>query len=213
MQHQSGKKAGGRSKSKADTSKTATSKLAGRKVEGPIDAGEDIPVPGEHEALLPESGMDSENPTHDTTHEPTRGGIDRRAPAVRCAVVTPVVSRRGRGGAPERRSPEARLDEAVGLAAAIELNVVFSGLVSLSEIRPATYLGTGKVEELAAIVEAEHVDLVFFDAALSPVQQRNLEKAWSTKVVDRTALILEIFGMRARTKEGALQVELAQFNY
>ncbi|NMN56366.1 GTP-binding protein HflX [Xanthobacter sp. SG618] len=170
-------------------------------------------IPGEDEALLPESGMDPDSPTSDMTQQPTRGGIDRRAPAVRCAVVTPVVSRRGRGGAPERRSPEARLDEAVGLAAAIELDVVFSGLVSLSEIRPATYLGTGKVEELADVVKAEHVDLVFFDAALSPVQQRNLEKAWSTKVVDRTALILEIFGMRARTKEGALQVELAHLNY
>ena len=142
-----------------------------------------------------------------------RGGVDRRAPPTRCAVVTPVLSRRGNRGQPDRRSPEARLDEAVGLAAAIELDVVFAGLVPLSEIRPATYLGTGKVEELAGVVKAEAIDLVFFDAALSPVQQRNLEKAWSTKVVDRTALILEIFGMRARTKEGALQVELAHLNY
>lgn len=212
MEHQSGKKAGGRSKSRTETSKTATSKLAGRTVEDPIATGEDIAVPGEDEVLLPDIGTDTENPSHTPPHGPTRG-IDRRAPAVRCAVVTPVVSRRGRGGAPERRSPEARLDEAVGLAAAIELDVVYSGLISLSEVRPATYLGTGKVEELADVVKAEHIDLVFFDAALSPVQQRNLEKAWSTKVVDRTALILEIFGMRARTKEGALQVELAHLNY
>nr|WP_255683932.1 MULTISPECIES: GTPase HflX [unclassified Xanthobacter] len=117
-------------------------------------------------------------------------------------------------GATERREPQSRLDEAVGLAAAIDnLSVVYSGLVPLSEIRPATYLGTGKVEEIEGVVKAESVDLVFFDAALSPVQQRNLERAWSTKVVDRTALILEIFGQRARTKEGALQVELAHLNY
>ncbi|QRG09764.1 GTPase HflX [Xanthobacter dioxanivorans] len=139
--------------------------------------------------------------------------MDRRAPPTRCAVITPILSKRATRGVPERRGPDARLEEAVGLAAAIDLQVVYSGIVPLSEIRPATYLGTGKVEELAGIVKAEEVDLVFFDAALSPVQQRNLEKAWSAKVVDRTALILEIFGTRARTKEGALQVELAHLNY
>nr|WP_231711076.1 GTPase HflX [Xanthobacter dioxanivorans] len=128
-------------------------------------------------------------------------------------MITPILSKRATRGVPERRGPDARLEEAVGLAAAIDLQVVYSGIVPLSEIRPATYLGTGKVEELAGIVKAEEVDLVFFDAALSPVQQRNLEKAWSAKVVDRTALILEIFGTRARTKEGALQVELAHLNY
>lgn len=101
----------------------------------------------------------------------------------------------------------------MGLALAIELEVVYRGLVPLAEVKPATYLGSGKVEEIAGIVAAEDIGLVFFDAALSPVQQRNLEKAWSTKVVDRTALILEIFGRRARTKEGALQVELAHLNY
>ncbi len=96
---------------------------------------------------------------------------------------------------------------------AIDLEVVYRGLVPLAEVKPATYLGSGKVEEIAGIVAAEEIGLVFFDAALSPVQQRNLEKAWSTKVVDRTALILEIFGSRARTKEGTLQVELAHLNY
>ncbi|MEP9347391.1 GTPase HflX [Xanthobacter sp. KR7-225] len=143
----------------------------------------------------------------------TRGGVDRRAPPVRCAVLSPILSKRATRGSAERRSPQARLDEAVGLAAAIDLDVIYRGLVPLSDIRPATYLGTGKVEEIAGIVKAEAIDLVFFDAALSPVQQRNLEKAWSAKVVDRTALILEIFGARARTKEGALQVELAHLNY
>ncbi len=91
--------------------------------------------------------------------------------------------------------------------------MVASLLVGLSQLRPATYLGTGKVEEIAGIVKAEEAGLVFVDAPLTPVQQRNLEKAWAAKVIDRTALILEIFGQRARTKEGVLQVELAHLNY
>src|SRR6185312_9305660 len=78
---------------------------------------------------------------------------------------------------------------------------------------PATYLGKGKVEEIAARVTAEEVELVVADCALSPVQQRNLEKAFAAKVIDRTGLILEIFGRRARTREGALQVELAHLAY
>lgn len=140
-------------------------------------------------------------------------GVDHRVQPTRCAVITPALSRRAQRAAPERRSPEARLEEAIGLAAAIDLDVVYSGLAPLSEIRPATYLGGGKVEELAEIVRDQEIGLVFFDAALTPVQQRNLERAWSTKVVDRTALILEIFGRRARTREGSLQVELAHLNY
>ena len=142
-----------------------------------------------------------------------KGGVDRRAPPTRCAVITPYFTKRSARGAEERRSPEARLDEAAGLALAIELEVVHRALVGLPDIKPATYLGAGKVEEIADIVKAEEIGLVFVDAALSPVQQRNLEKAWATKVVDRTALILEIFGQRARTKEGALQVELAHLTY
>ncbi|WP_420794809.1 GTPase HflX [Azorhizobium caulinodans] len=139
--------------------------------------------------------------------------MDRHAPPTRCAVITPQVTKRGARAGADRRSPEARLEEAVGLAAAIDLDVVYKGLVLISEVKPATYIGSGKVEEIAGIVAAEEVGLVFVDAALSPVQQRNLEKAWSAKVVDRTALILEIFGSRARTKEGTLQVELAHLNY
>ncbi len=142
-----------------------------------------------------------------------KGGVERKAPPTRCAVVTPSFSKRAARGADERRSPEARLAEAVGLALAIDLDVVHQALVPLSDIKPATFIGSGKVEEIAEIVQAQEIGLVFFDAALSPVQQRNLEKAWSTKVVDRTALILEIFGSRARTKEGTLQVELAHLNY
>jgi GTP-binding protein HflX len=91
--------------------------------------------------------------------------------------------------------------------------VVESGLVTLSEIRPATYIGKGKVDELAGLVKSLDATLVVMDCPVSPVQQRNLEKAWGAKVLDRTGLILEIFGRRARTKEGALQVEHAHLTY
>ena len=111
------------------------------------------------------------------------------------------------------RDPKARLAEAVGLALAIDLDIVGEIGVSLNEVRPATYLGKGKVEEIGEIVKEREVALVSMDCALSPVQQRNLEKAWDAKVIDRTGLILEIFGRRARTKEGALQVELAHLEY
>ena len=111
------------------------------------------------------------------------------------------------------RSPEARRDEAVGLARAIDLAVVGAESVALGAIRPATFIGKGKVETIAALVKAEEIDLVVMDCALSPAQQRNLEKAFSSKVIDRTGLILEIFGQRARTAEGALQVELAHLKY
>ena len=137
----------------------------------------------------------------------------------RAVVLVPHLNRRGNGaprgpgeGAPTR-TPEARLEEAVGLAAAIDLDVVASGIVLLQEIRPSTYIGKGKVDEFAGIVRAEEAELVVVDAALSPVQQRNLEKAWSCKVLDRTGLILEIFGRRARTAEGTLQVELAHLTW
>jgi GTP-binding protein HflX len=111
------------------------------------------------------------------------------------------------------RAPSARLDEAAGLARAIDLDVVETGMVMLSQIRPASYLGKGKVDEIAGLIKTLDVGLVVMDCALSPVQQRNLERAWNAKVVDRTGLILEIFGRRARTREGALQVELAHLTY
>ena len=111
------------------------------------------------------------------------------------------------------RTPEARLAEASGLARAIDLNVVQEGLVTLNDIRPATYIGKGKVDEIAGLVKSLTVSVVVMDCPVSPVQQRNLEKAWGTKVIDRTGLILEIFGRRARTREGALQVELAHLTY
>ena len=88
-----------------------------------------------------------------------------------------------------------------------------SGIVPLNEIRPATYIGKGKVDEIAGLVKSLEAGIVIVDCALSPVQQRNLEKAWNAKVLDRTGLILEIFGRRARTKEGSLQVEHAHLTY
>jgi GTP-binding protein HflX len=111
------------------------------------------------------------------------------------------------------RPPEAKLEEAIGLAHAIDLNVVSSGIVPLSGVRPATFIGKGKVDELTGLVKSVEASIVVMDCALSPVQQRNLEKAWGAKVLDRTGLILEIFGRRARTREGALQVELAHLTY
>jgi GTP-binding protein HflX len=135
----------------------------------------------------------------------------------RAIVIGPYLRERASRGATAeadtRRSPEARLDEAVGLAAAIDLEIVDSGIVALGEIRPATYIGKGKVDEIAGIVKTHDAELVVMDCALSPVQQRNLEKEWRAKVLDRTGLILEIFGRRARTREGSLQVELAHLTY
>jgi GTPase len=125
--------------------------------------------------------------------------------------------KRRRGAAPGaksfERSPQARLDEATGLAAAINLDVKASGMVPVAEPRPATLFGSGKVEELKGLVRAEEAALVIVDHPLTPVQQRNLETAWDVKVLDRTGLILEIFGERARTREGRLQVELAHLLY
>lgn len=135
----------------------------------------------------------------------------------RVIVIGPYLKQRpGDGSAAEAalsRSVDARLEEASGLARAIDLDVQDSLVAPINQIRPATYLGKGKVEEIVGLVTAHKAELVVMDCALSPVQQRNLEKAWSTKVLDRTGLILEIFGRRAKTREGALQVELAHLNY
>jgi GTPase len=132
--------------------------------------------------------------------------------AERALVLIPIRKTRGNGEA-KGRGPEARVAEAVGLARAIDLDVVEGIAVPLADIRPATLFGSGKVNEIAERVDADKVGLVVVDHALSPVQQRNLEKALKTKVIDRTGLILEIFGERAQTREGTLQVELAHLNY
>ena len=142
--------------------------------------------------------------------EPKRGRSfgDWNQGSRRAIVVHPFLKR-----SDEPRSLEARLEEAKGLARAIDLDVVAALPAPLAELRPATLIGKGKVEELKALVEAEKPELVICDGQLTPVQQRNLEKAWNAKVLDRTGLILEIFGERARTAEGRLQVELAHLSY
>ena len=111
------------------------------------------------------------------------------------------------------RGSLARLEEAVRLAEAIELDISHAEKVSLSRMRPSALFGKGSVDRLGARIAALNADIAIIDWALSPVQQRNLERAWHCKVLDRTGLILEIFGARARTKEGVLQVELAALNY
>ncbi|UVD58463.1 GTPase HflX [Rhizobium sp. Pop5] len=135
---------------------------------------------------------------------------------MRATVVVPVLKSRSRGGQTESastRTPESRLEEATGLAQAIDLDVVNGQVVPVNDPRPATLLGTGKIEEIKALLDERDSGLVIVDHPLTPVQQRNLEKEWNAKVIDRTGLILEIFGRRASTKEGTLQVDLAHLNY
>ena len=111
------------------------------------------------------------------------------------------------------RSPEDNLEEICSLAKAISLEVVKSEFIKLRKINPSLFIGKGKGEEYQEFVEENEIEVVVIDASLSPVQQRNLEKILSCKVIDRTALILEIFGERAATKEGKLQVQLAHLTY
>ncbi len=111
------------------------------------------------------------------------------------------------------RTPERQLEEALSLAAAIDLDVRGQAIATVRKVSPATLFGPGKVEELAADIEAAEAGLVIVNTHLSPGQQRNLERAWNAKVLDRTGLILEIFGRRASTREGRLQVELAHLEY
>ena len=98
--------------------------------------------------------------------------------------------RAGERGTEEVRPPQARLEEAIGLARAIDLAVVESGLVTLNQVRPSTYIGKGKVDEIAGLTKSLQAGIVVMDCPVSPVQQRNLEKAWNAKVLDRTGLIL-----------------------
>jgi len=112
-----------------------------------------------------------------------------------------------------KRTPAARLEEAVGLAQAIDLKVVHAEAVTVAKPRPATLLGSGTVAKFGQLIAAQEIAVVVVDGTLSPVQQRNLERAWNCKAIDRTGLILEIFGDRARTREGQLQVELAALSY
>lgn len=112
-----------------------------------------------------------------------------------------------------QRAPEDRLEEAVGLAAAIYLDIAQAIVVPVTDPKPGTLFGQGKVGEIKHMVDLEDVGLVIIDGQVTPIQQRNLERAWKAKVLDRTGLILEIFGERAATREGSLQVELAHLMY
>jgi len=134
--------------------------------------------------------------------------VDTRPAPTRVGLVVPDV--RGRVTS---HSIEARQTEFEGLANAIRVEMVFSEIVKVREVKPATFIGGGHVEELKQKVKDGKIELLLVDAALAPVQQRNLETETGAKVLDRTALILEIFGERAATREGVLQVELAHLNY
>ncbi|KQS63260.1 GTP-binding protein HflX [Rhizobium sp. Leaf371] len=135
---------------------------------------------------------------------------------MRALVIVPVVKKTGRQQAEQPhsvRTDEARLEETIGLARAIDLSVVQGLVVPIAQPKPGTLLGSGKIEEIGQLLDAQDAGLVIVDHPLTPVQQRNLEKEWNAKVIDRTGLILEIFGRRASTKEGTLQVDLAHLNY
>ncbi len=138
----------------------------------------------------------------------TTKSVDREAPTQGAIVIHP--QRDARGSA---RSPQARLAEAIGLALALDLDIRDGIIAPLRGRTPATLFGSGKVKEIAALCENLEADVAIVDDALTPVQQRNLEKAWQVKVIDRNGLILEIFARRARTSEGRLQVELARLSY
>ena len=143
------------------------------------------------------------------------GGVDFQieGPVATRAIVLHVDRRDRNAPVSSDRAVEARLEEAVGLARAIDLEIAESLVAPVAAPKPATLLGSGKVEEIADRVKAAEAELVVVNAQLSPIQQRNLEKAWGAKVLDRTGLILEIFGRRASTREGTLQVELAHLQY
>lgn len=132
-----------------------------------------------------------------------------RTGEIRAVVLHPELRR----AAAASRSAQATLDEAIGLAQAIELKILHAEVVAVPRPKPATLLGEGVTSRIHDLIEAESIDLVVVDTALTPVQQRNLETNWGCKVIDRTGLILEIFGARARTNEGKLQVDLASLSY
>jgi GTP-binding protein HflX len=140
-------------------------------------------------------------PTADTPHS-------TQTDKIRAIVLRPTLS-----GAESARESEPRLEEARGLAEALDLEVVHAEVVALREISPRTYIGSGRVERLKEQAAALSAGVIIIDGALSPSQQRNLERDTEAKVVDRTGLILEIFGRRAQTREGRLQVELARQGY
>lgn len=148
--------------------------------------------------------------------KPNIGFFDRSPIQERCVVIHPDVS----GSAGAARSLESRLQEAEGLARAIDLEILHSEAFVVKRPRASTLMGQGAIERISEIFEGLRHDgddgpdpVAIIDAELTPVQQRNLETEWDTKVLDRTGLILEIFGARARTREGRMQVDLAQLSY
>jgi GTP-binding protein HflX len=134
--------------------------------------------------------------------------VDHTAPIQGAVVIHPDRDAHG-----SSRGAEARLEEAVGLALALDLEVRERLIAPIRRLTPATLFGSGKVVEIGHTIELADASVAIVDDALTPVQQRNLEKAWQVKVIDRTGLILEIFARRARTREGRLQVELARLSY
>jgi GTPase len=156
---------------------------------------------------------DTRSALSDVPSSQRKGAAGAPAATGRALVIEPVLRRAPSSQQAADRTPAEKLDEAVGLARAIDLDVVQAGVVALSAARPATLLGKGKVDEIAGLVRTLEAGIVVVDGVLTPVQQRNLERAWNAKVIDRTGLILEIFGRRARTREGALQVEHAHLTY
>ncbi|MGA1804346.1 GTPase HflX [Rhizobium sp. HT1-10] len=157
--------------------------------------------------------------TRDTKNDSIIPEAEKHRDDMRAVVIVPVLKQaRGRasksdGTVTSTRTPESRLEEGRRLAHAIDLEVVYGAIVPVNEPRPGTLLGSGKIEEIGGLLDEFNAGLVIVDHPLTPVQQRNLEKEWGAKVIDRTGLILEIFGRRASTKEGTLQVDLAHLNY
>jgi len=132
----------------------------------------------------------------------------QRSQQIKAAVIFPDIY-----GVHLSLSPQARLDEACGLARAINLDIVHHDIIKVKMPKAGTLIGQGVIDDLSRIIANQDIELVIFDTSLSPIQQRNLEEKLNVKVIDRTALILEIFGERAQTKEGKLQVELAHLTY
>jgi GTP-binding protein HflX len=170
------------------------------------------PSNGDHREEAGAAPLAPADPTRATVDAPTVDGEGMRH-GDRALVLHPAFKAGPRAQYSGGRTPETRLEEAIGLARAIDLDVVAGEIVRISEPKPATLIGSGGVDRLAARIAEQQIAVVVMDGAITPIQQRNLEKAWKAKVIDRTGLILEIFGERARTREGQLQVELAALSY
>ncbi|MCK5547300.1 MAG: GTPase HflX, partial [Rhodospirillaceae bacterium] len=139
--------------------------------------------------------------------------VDATGGGERCLVVHPYQKSTHSVGSIFARSPQSQLEEITGLASAINLDVAHSETTSIPVLKPNTYFGKGTLERLGTIIKGRDITVALVDTQLSPIQQRNIEREWECKVLDRTGIILEIFGERARTKEGKMQVDLAHLTY